>query len=148
MVRFKYKVWNMGTWELWEGRGTQGQYVYWIVMPQPRPETIAQSRVKEVKDFDRDSFRALVVQCHADCQIEIVETASFLEPHGNGEFHHNAASTQLRRSLSAASTQLRRGPGVVSTRLPYGLARLSRFLARFGRGFVPQAIVLTAITRV
>ena len=30
------------------GQGERGQYVYWIVMPQPRPDTIQQLGIKQV----------------------------------------------------------------------------------------------------
>ena len=34
------------------GRGVHGQYVYWIVMPYPTEEIVAQSGVKIPDDFD------------------------------------------------------------------------------------------------
>ena len=35
-----------------QGRGAQGQYVYWIVMPYPTPETVAEQAVWTPDDFD------------------------------------------------------------------------------------------------
>ena len=34
------------------GRGVRGQYVYWIVMPYPTGEIVAQSGVQTPDDFD------------------------------------------------------------------------------------------------
>ena len=81
------------------GRGVHGQYVYWITMPQPTAEHVLATGVKQPRDFDRDSFRQLMVWAHSDCEVEIVETACFLEPHANGDPHLNLlvrASTQYR----------------------------------------------------
>jgi len=71
------------------GRGVQGQYVYWITMSQPKPETIEQLGVKVPADFTRDEFSELIVKAHADVEIDIVETIVFLELHSSGEKHHN-----------------------------------------------------------
>ena len=36
-----------------QGRGTQGQYVYWIVLSHPKPETVERLGLKVPTDFDR-----------------------------------------------------------------------------------------------
>ena len=74
---------------LQRGRGVNGQYVYWIVMAMPTPETVQARGVKTPRDFDRTSFREVVVAAHTFCNVELVETACFLEPHANGEPHLN-----------------------------------------------------------
>jgi hypothetical protein len=74
---------------LQRGRGFQGKYVYWICMPFPKPETVAQTGVQTPADYDRTSFRVLVVEAHAFCGVEVLETACFLEPHANGDPHFN-----------------------------------------------------------
>ena len=71
------------------GRNVNGQYVYWITMVQPSPETIAAYSLKVPSDFTRASFNDLVLEAHTAAEIDIVETASFLEPHANGFYHHN-----------------------------------------------------------
>ena len=71
------------------GRGVQGQYVYWICMAHPMPETVEKLGLKVPSDFDRHSFSQLVVKAHGECDIEIIETACFLEPHASGLMHHN-----------------------------------------------------------
>ena len=71
------------------GRGVKGQYVYWIVMPMPKPLTVAQQGVKTPRDFDRQSFREVCVEAHTFCQVDLLETACFLEPHANGDPHLN-----------------------------------------------------------
>ena len=38
----------------------QGQYVYWVTMPFPMPETVEQRGVKTPVDFDRQTFRELL----------------------------------------------------------------------------------------
>ena len=74
---------------LQKGRGVQGQYVYWITMAHPKPETVAKLGLRVPTDFDRGSFSELMVQAHAQENIVIVETISFLEPHASGLKHHN-----------------------------------------------------------
>ena len=71
------------------GRGVKGQYVYWVTMSHPRPETVEAHGVKVPTDFDRDSFRELLAKVHADCGVTIVEAASFQELHENGLPHQN-----------------------------------------------------------
>lgn len=56
------------------GRGVQGQYVYAVVMPQPTAEHIAETQVKQPSDFDRQTFRELLVKCHAECGVTLIET--------------------------------------------------------------------------
>ena len=70
------------------GAGAQGQYVYALIMPQPSRECVAQG-IKQPSDLDRDSFREMVVKCHSECDIQIIEVGCFKEPHGNGDFHLN-----------------------------------------------------------
>ena len=67
----------------------KGQYVYWIVMPMPKPETVVQHGVKTPRDFDRQSFRVVCVEAHTFCKVDLLETACFLEPHANGDPHLN-----------------------------------------------------------
>jgi hypothetical protein len=58
-------------------------------MPDPKPETVAQTQVKTPAEFSHESFNELLVKAHADCQVELEETACFLEPHANGQPHFN-----------------------------------------------------------
>ena len=71
------------------GRGVHGQYVYWICMQHPKPETVQRTGVKTPADFDRITFRDMLVQSHQECGIEIEETTCFKEPNENGLFHLN-----------------------------------------------------------
>ena len=71
------------------GRGVPGQYVHWTAMPQPTPETSAQTQVRTPADFTHDSFRELVVEARAACDTMLEETACFLEPRANGLPHLN-----------------------------------------------------------
>ena len=66
-----------------------GQHVYWIVMPMPKPDTVANAGVKTPPDFDRKSSREVCIEARAHCGIDLVETACFCEPHANGEPHLN-----------------------------------------------------------
>ena len=63
------------------GQGNCGQHAYWICMPHPLPETVEQSGVKTPEDFDRQSFRELVVVAHSACGVELLEGVYLLEPH-------------------------------------------------------------------
>jgi len=63
----------------------QEQYAYAVIMPQPTAEHIAEMQVKEPSDFDRPTFRELVVKCHEECGVTLIETACFREPHANGK---------------------------------------------------------------
>ena len=71
------------------GDSVQGQYVYALIFPQPTADIIAQTGVKQPSDFDRTTFREMVVKCLAECGIEVIETACFQEPHANGDPHLN-----------------------------------------------------------
>ena len=81
------------------GRGVQGQYVYWICQAYPLPATVSAHGIKTPDDFDADSFRGVVIEAHAHCNITIIETCFFKEPHSNGKPHLNLlvkASGQYR----------------------------------------------------
>ena len=81
------------------GRGNNGQYVYWIALAHPKPETIELLELKAPTDFTRKSFPQLIVKAHAECNVQIMETVSFQGPRANGLPHHNAvvrAGKQLR----------------------------------------------------
>ena len=71
------------------GDGVQGQYVYALIMPRPTAEVVARTGVKLPTDFDRESFREMVVKCLAECGVQVIETACFKEPHANGDPHLN-----------------------------------------------------------
>ena len=66
-------------------QGNCGQYAYWICMPHPLPETVEQSGVKTPEDFDRQSFRELIVVTHSACGVELLEGVYLLEPHASGK---------------------------------------------------------------
>ena len=65
------------------GRGVHGQYVYWICMLHPKPETVQRTGVKTFADFDRITFREMLVKSHRECGIQFEETACFKEPDEN-----------------------------------------------------------------
>ena len=71
------------------GRGVQGQYIDWICMQHPKPETVQRTGVKTLADFDEVTFREMFVKSHRERGIEIEETAWFKEPNDNGLFHLN-----------------------------------------------------------
>ena len=71
------------------GRGVKGQYVYWIVMSHPGDEAVERLGLKVPSEFSREEFSQLVVQAHAEVNVEIVETACFYETHSSGLRHHN-----------------------------------------------------------
>ena len=58
------------------GNGVQGQYVYALIMPRPTAEVLARTAVKLPTDFDRESFREMVVKCLAECGVQVIETAA------------------------------------------------------------------------
>ena len=66
---------------LQHGRGVQGQYVYAIIFPQPTAEVLATHDLKRSSEFDGQTFRELIVKCHAECDVTLVETVFFKEPH-------------------------------------------------------------------
>jgi hypothetical protein len=72
-----------------EGRGQNGQYVYWICMVFPSDETVATHGCKTPADFDRQSFRVACVEAHTFFGNEVVETVCFQEPHADGRPHLN-----------------------------------------------------------
>ena len=47
-----------------EGRGVQGQYIYWTCMQHPKPETVQRTGVKTLADFDRTTLRKMFVKSH------------------------------------------------------------------------------------
>ena len=88
------------------GDSVQGQYVYALIMPQPTPEIIAQTGVKQPSDFDRATFRVMVVQRLAECDIEVIETAC-VQPHTNRDPHLPSARPSRSKvaALAAAWSQ-------------------------------------------
>lgn len=66
------------------GRGVQGQYVYWITMARPKQETLDRLGLKAPENYTREEFSQLVVKAHRECEVEVIETSCFLEPHTNG----------------------------------------------------------------
>jgi hypothetical protein len=91
------------------GQGSNGQYVYWICMVFPTEQTVAEHSVKTPADFDRETFRQVVAEAHAFCNVELVETVCFKEPHADGRPHFNLlvrAKTQYRW-LKVAQRMLR-----------------------------------------
>ena len=87
------------------GRGMQGQYVYWVGCSHPKDEAVARLGLKRPCEFTREEFSELIVKAHADCDIEVLETASFLEiTPSTGTTHHNCllrAKTQFRWKKAA-----------------------------------------------
>ena len=75
----------------------RGQYVYAIIMPQPTPETIVATIVKQPGDMGRASFRELLVQRHIECDVALVETACVAE---------TPATTTLPRIIPSLSEDL------------------------------------------
>ena len=53
------------------GREVKGQYVYWIAMPNPLPETVASRGVKTPMDYTRKQFIELGVQVHTECEFDL-----------------------------------------------------------------------------
>ena len=78
----------VSTGPLQHGRGVQGQYMSWITQPDVTPDMIQQHQLKTPSDFDRDQFRAVVVQAHADSNVDVLETVCFQEPHGIDHPHN------------------------------------------------------------
>ena len=71
------------------GRGSHGQYVYWITQPHPLPATIAALGLKTPDDYDREAFSRLITQAHTECGQDVLETVVFQELHGSGKKHNN-----------------------------------------------------------
>eukprot|EP00959_Pyramimonas_sp_CCMP1952_P293632 6141101-Pyramimonas_sp.AAC.1 len=71
------------------GPGHNGQYVYWMCMACPSEETVAAQGIKKPNDFTREAFREACVAAHAHCDLDVVETICFLEPHADGRPHLN-----------------------------------------------------------
>ena len=44
-------------------------------MSQPSEEVV-KTGIKQPTDFDRTTFREMMVQCHAECNIQLIEHAS------------------------------------------------------------------------
>ena len=58
-------------------------------MAHPTPETVEQQGIKTPDDFDRETFRAPIVEAHGVSGIELLETVCFREPHASGKMHLN-----------------------------------------------------------
>ena len=52
----------------------QRQYVYTLIMPQPTSEVLERSGAKQPSDFDRTTFRVMVVKCLPEVGVEVTET--------------------------------------------------------------------------
>ena len=72
-----------------QGQRANGQYVYWMCMACPSEETVAAQGIKAPSDFTRETFREACVAAHAHCNVDVVETICFLEPHADGRPHLN-----------------------------------------------------------
>ena len=48
-------------------RGNKGQYVYWMTMPHPKPETVTAHGLKVPEEFTRPDFIDLGVEVHTAC---------------------------------------------------------------------------------
>ena len=71
------------------GRDVKGQFVYWIAQSAPTPDVVERLALRLPSEFTRAEFSSLVVDAHAACGEEVIETACFKEPHANGEVHNN-----------------------------------------------------------
>ena len=78
------------------GQGQICQYVYWICMPFPRPETVQAQGVKIPDDFDRQSFRQVVVGAHTFHSVGVPETVCLLVSHASGKNHLNLPARAQR----------------------------------------------------
>ena len=47
--------------------GDEGQYVYWMTMPHPKPETVTAHWLKVPEEFTRPDFIDLGVEVHTAC---------------------------------------------------------------------------------
>ena len=84
------------------GRGVPGQYVYWICMAHPTPETLAKKAdIKTPADFSRESFTELVVKVHTESGDTVEEASCFLEPHANGQPHLNDCGARADTNWSS-----------------------------------------------
>mgnify|MGYP003310352555 CR=1 FL=1 len=52
---------------LQQRRGDKGQYVYWMTMRHPKPETVAAHGAKVPEEFTRPEFIDLGVEVHTAC---------------------------------------------------------------------------------
>ena len=69
------------------GRGSNGQYVYWITMALPTAAIVAAHGVKTPREFDRAKFIALSIQVHRNCEVHLEEVVCFQQPHEDGSPH-------------------------------------------------------------
>ena len=70
-------------------RGNKGQYLYWMIMPHPRLETVAAHELKVPQEFTRQESIDLGVEVHTACGVQLEECACFREPHEDGQPHLN-----------------------------------------------------------
>jgi len=78
----------------------EGQYVNTLVVAQSTPEVIAQIGVKQPGHFDCTACREIALT--AECDIKVIETFCWQEPHANGELLLNQVAAQ-GRSFSGSS---------------------------------------------
>ena len=52
---------------LQQRRGDKGQYVYWMTMPHPKPETVAAHGMKVLEEFTWPEFIDLGVEVDTAC---------------------------------------------------------------------------------
>ena len=55
------------------GRGVKGHFVYWITQSAPTPD-VEQLEVRSPSEFTRAKFRSLVVEAHAGCGEDVVNS--------------------------------------------------------------------------
>ena len=74
------------------GDRAQGQYI--LIKPQPIPELVAQTGVKQPSSFDRTNSGEMVAKCLAECGIEEIQQALFPEPRANGDPNLNTVAVE------------------------------------------------------
>ena len=114
----------LGTGPVRSGQGVADQYVPWICMDHPAPDTVEQLGVKTPDDFDRKTFVELIVEAHRVNAIELLEAVCFHEPH---------ALRSLRLNLLLRADGLFRWLSV--TQCPSSCCRRRRCMWASGRPF-------------
>ena len=86
-----------------------------------RPK-VHQRGFKQPSDFIREPFQDLTCEAHSAQSVDLVETATFQELHGNGEIHMNTLAWAIRQVPAYHARNPTPDPLATAAPIPFSLA--------------------------
>ena len=86
-----------------------------------RPK-VHQRGFKQPSDFIREPFQDLTCEAHSAQSVDLVETATFQELHGNGEIHMNTLAWAIRQVPAYHARNPTPDPLATAAPIPFSFA--------------------------